>query len=207
VGVTEPREIADSLDEVVDGVWHWRIHNAGIGGAISSSHAVAVDGGCVLVDPVRLDDELLASLPAPTAIALDATTHQRSAWRYRAEFGIDVWLPEDARAGDEEPDRRYAEGDVLPGGLLAIRTPGPEWPHYSFLLERDPGVLICSDLISGDGDELHFVPPEYHDDAAETRRSVERLLDLPFAVLCLDHGIPITDDPKGALRRLLETTA
>ena len=95
----------------------------------------------------------------------------------------------------------------FPGGLLAIRTPGPEWPHYSFLLERDPGVLICSDLISGDGDELHFVPPEYHDDAAETRRSVERLLDLPFAVLCLDHGIPITDDPKGALRRLLETTA
>jgi glyoxylase-like metal-dependent hydrolase (beta-lactamase superfamily II) len=206
--VTEPREIADSVQQVVDGVWYWSIHNAGIGGAISSSHAVAADGGCVLVDPVRLDADALASLPKPTAIALDATTHQRSAWRYRAEFGIEVWLPEDARPGDEEPDRRYSEGDVLPGGLLAIRTPGPEWPHYSFLLEREPGVLICSDLIANDGvRELSFVPPEYHDDPAETRRSVERLLDLPFSVLCLDHGAPITDDPKGALRQLLDTTA
>ncbi|HVM57645.1 MAG TPA: hypothetical protein VMT74_09290 [Gaiellaceae bacterium] len=206
--MTEPREIADGVEPVTDGVWHWRIHNAAIGGAISSSHAVAADGGCVLVDPVRLADDALASLPRPAAIALDATTHQRASWRYRKQFGIEVWLPEDARAGDEEPDRRYAEGETLPGGLLAIRTPGPEWPHYSFLLERDPGVLFCSDLISNDGGrELGFVPPEFHDDPAETRRSVERLLDLPFSILCLAHGVPITDDPKGALRQLLETTA
>jgi glyoxylase-like metal-dependent hydrolase (beta-lactamase superfamily II) len=206
--MTEPREIAAGVDLVTDGVWHWSIHNSGIGGAISSSHAVAADGGCVLVDPVRLADDALASLPRPTAVALDATTHQRASWRYRGQFGIEVWLPEDARAGDEEPDRRYAEGDRLPGGLLAVRTPGPEWPHYSFLLERDPGILFCSDLISNDGDrELAFVPPEFHDDPAETRRSVERLLDLPFSILCLAHGAPITDDPKGALRQLLDSTA
>jgi len=34
--VTEPSEIADSVEEVVEGVWHWRIRNANIGGAISS---------------------------------------------------------------------------------------------------------------------------------------------------------------------------
>jgi len=206
--MTEPREVADRVEVVTDGVWCWQIHNSGIGGAISSSHAVAAGGGCVLVDPVRLADDALASLPPPTAIALDATTHQRASWRYRGQFGIEVWLADDARAGDEEPDRRYAEGDTLPGGLLAIRTPGPEWPHYSFLLERDPGVLFCSDLISNDGGGgLAFVPPEYHDDPAETRHSVERLLDLPFSILCLAHGAPITDDPKGALRQLLDSTA
>jgi glyoxylase-like metal-dependent hydrolase (beta-lactamase superfamily II) len=202
--VTEPSEIADSVEEVVEGVWHWRIRNANIGGAISSSHAVATEDGCVLIDPVRLADAAVASLPRPTAIALTAKTHQRSAWRYRRELGLEVWLPEDAPPADEEPDRRYAEGDELPGGLLAIRTPGPEWPHYSFLLESGPGVLFCSDLISNEGDgELRFVPPEYHDDPEETRHSVERLLRLPFAVLCLDHGAPIADDPKAALRRLL----
>ncbi len=202
--MTEPSEIADSVEEVVEGVWHWRIRNANIGGAISSSHAVATEDGCVLIDPVRLADTAVASLPRPTAIALTAKTHQRSAWRYRRELGLEVWLPEDAPPADEEPDRRYAEGDELPGGLLAIRTPGPEWPHYSFLLESGPGVLFCSDLISNEGDgELRFVPPEYHDDPEETRHSVERLLRLPFAVLCLDHGAPIADDPKAALRRLL----
>ena len=106
-----------------------------------------------------------------------------------------MWLPADAEAADEEPDRRYAEGDVLPGGLVAVRTPGPEWPHYSFLLEREPGVVFCSDLIGNrGGGVLDFVPPQFHEDPAETRRSVERLLDLSFSVLCLDHGVPITDE-------------
>jgi glyoxylase-like metal-dependent hydrolase (beta-lactamase superfamily II) len=55
--------------------------------------------------------------------------------------------------------------------------------------------------------ELTFVPGEYHDDPAETRRSVERTLDLDFEILCLAHGLPLTDDPKAALRDLLDRTA
>ena len=47
------------------------------------------------------------------------------------------------------------------------------------------------------------MPGEYHDDPAGTRRSVERLLELEFEVLCLDHGPPITDQPKRAIERLL----
>jgi glyoxylase-like metal-dependent hydrolase (beta-lactamase superfamily II) len=203
--MTEPREVAERLEPVVDGVYHWRIRNSNIGGGISSSHAVTSDEGLVLIDPVRIEEgELDRCLPRPVAIVLTAKCHQRAAWRYRADFGAPVWMAEDAPPADEEPDRRYAEGDVLPGGLKAFRTPGPEWPHYSFLLQRDPGVLFCSDLIGEEGGELHFIPPEYHEDPAQTRRSVAMLLDLPFAVLCLDHGAPISDDPKAAVRRLLE---
>ena len=202
--MAEPREIAEQVEVVVAGVYHWRIHNSSIGGAISSSHAVEDGGAVVMVDPVHLADAALASLPKPAAVVLTARCHQRSAWRYRSQFGIEVWLPEGQQAADEEPDRRYAEGDVLPGGLVAVRTPGPEWPHYSFLLEREPGVVFCSDLIGNrGGGVLDFVPPQFHEDPAETRRSVERLLDLSFSVLCLDHGVPITDDPKAALRELL----
>jgi hypothetical protein len=127
--MTEPREVAEHVERVTDGVWHWRIHNANIGGEISSSHAVATEAGCVLIDPVRLAPEALASLPPPEAILLNARTHQRSAWRYRRELGVEVWLADDAPRAEEEPDRRYAEGDTLPGGLEVIRTPGPEWPH------------------------------------------------------------------------------
>ena len=202
--MTEPREVAEQVEAVISGVYHWRIHNSSIGGAVSSSHAVEDGDGIVMVDPVQLADAALGSLPRPAAVVLTARCHQRSAWRYRSQFGIEVWLPRDAEAADEEADRRYAEGDVLPGGLVAVRTPGPEWPHYSFLLEREPGVLFCSDLIgSRGGGVLDFVPPQFHEDPAETRRSVERLLDMPFSVLCLAHGAPITDDPKAALRELL----
>jgi hypothetical protein len=46
------------------------------------------------------------------------------------------------------------------------------------------------------------VPLEYHDDPAATRRSVDALLELPFTLLCLDHGRPIADG-KAAIRALL----
>jgi hypothetical protein len=54
-----------------------------------------------------------------------------------------------------------------------------------------------------DGGDLAFIPPEYHDDPEATRESVQRLLDLPFEVLCMDHGAPITTNPHAALRKLL----
>jgi glyoxylase-like metal-dependent hydrolase (beta-lactamase superfamily II) len=205
--MSEPRETAEEVEEVVEGLYHWRIHNSSIGGGISSSHALVTDDGCVLIDPVRLADDAMATLPRPTGIVLTARCHQRSAWRCREQFGIEVWLPEDASAADEEPDRRYADGDMLPGGLVAVRTPGPEWPHYSLLLEGEPSVVFCSDLVmhAGDG-AVRFVPPEFHEDPAETRRSVAKLLGLPFGILCFDHGAPIVDDPKAALRRLLESS-
>ena len=205
--MTEPREIAEQVEEVVPGVYHWRIHNSNIGGAVSSSHAVATGQGCVLIDPVGLAGPALATLPRPEAVVLTARCHQRAAWRYREELGVEVWLPEDASGADEEPDRRYADGDVLPGGLKALRTPGPERPHYSFLRAGQPGVVFCSDLVSFDGETLRFIPPEFHEDPAATRRSVEGLLGLPFDVLCFAHGVPLADDPKTALRQLLDSTS
>lgn len=210
--MTEPLEVAQSFEVVVPGLYHWRIHNSAIGGGISSSHALAAGDGCVLIDPVRLADEALAQLPEPRAILLTARCHQRAAWHYRRQFDIEVWLPKDAAPADEDPDQLYLEGDLLPGGLLAVRTPGPEWPHYSFLMEPrverglpEDGVLFVADLIMRPDDAaLEFVPFEYHEDPAATRHSVSGLLGLPFAILCLDHGAPVTERPKQALQHLID---
>jgi hypothetical protein len=205
--VAEPNAVAEAAQEVVPGVWHWRVVNERIGGAESSSHAVAGHDGTVLVDPVRLADDALARLGPVTAICLTAQCHQRSSWRYRRQLGARVWAPEGTRPMEEEPDERYATGEALPGELRAVHTPGPEELHFSFLLEREPRVLFCSDLLSNyTGKELAFVPFEYHDDPAGTRRTVAGLLDLDFEFLCLDHGRPITDDPKVAIRDLLART-
>ncbi len=148
--MTEPEEVAETSELVIDGVWHWRIQNHRIGGAISSSQAVAGEGEMVLIDPVRLAPQALAALPVPTAICLTAKCHQRAAWRYRGDFAAAVWAPEGTVPMDGEPDHRYREGDMLPGGLRAVHTPGPEPVHYSFLREREPGVLFCSDLLGND---------------------------------------------------------
>lgn len=203
--MSEPQAVAESLEEVVPGVFHWRVADERIGGYTSAAHAVRGDDGAfVLIDPLALDDADLARLEPVEAIVLTAATHQRSAWRYRARFGAPVHVPEGSRETDEEPDAHYGAGAVLPGGLKAVHAPGPEQPHYALLLERGEGVLFCPDhLMRGPDGALMFVPGEFHEDPAETRRTVEALLDLPFSVLCLDHGAPLADDPKGAIRALL----
>ena len=202
--MTEPSEIASAAVEVAPGLWHWSIHNSNIGGHVSSSHAVLTREGCMLIDPVWLDETALRALPRPTMTLLTARCHQRAAWRYRRELGAAVWLPEDATAADEQPDHTYGDGQLLPGGLRAFRTPGPEWPHYSLFCEGDPGIVFCPDLLSSDETGLHFIDPAFHEDPDATRKSVEALLDVPFGILCFAHGLPIVDDPKAALQVVLE---
>jgi glyoxylase-like metal-dependent hydrolase (beta-lactamase superfamily II) len=206
--VTEPPEIADRVEEVCAGVWHWRVHNRNIGGGVSSSQAVADgSGGTVLVDPVGLAPEVMADLLPVTAIVLTSKGHQRAAWRYHSELGAEVWMPAGAPQADEEPDHRYGDGDSLPGGLQAVLTPGPAPVHFCLLREADPGVLICADLLmQGDDGGLRPVPASFHDDPDETRRSLVRLAGLPFTVLCLDHGVPVIEGGAQAIRDMLATS-
>ena len=122
--MTEPREIADMIERVTEGVWHWRIHNGNIGGAISSSHAVVADGGCVLIDPVRLSADALAALPAPTAILLNAKTHQRSSWRYRRELGIRLRSPPTHPPPTRSPTGATPRTRSFPAGCARSARPG-----------------------------------------------------------------------------------
>jgi hypothetical protein len=206
--MAEPPAVADRAEEVVPGVWRWTVSNANIGGAESTGHAVRSEEGVVLIDPVRLVEEELDRLGPIVAICLTAQCHQRSAWRYRRQAGAPVHAPAGTRPMEEEADSRYEAGDVLPGGLTAVHTPGPEEVHFSFLRAGEPSVLFCSDLLTHyDGRELDFVPLEYHDDPEQTRSTVDGLLELEFDVLCLDHGSPVLDDPHRAIRALLDRTS
>jgi glyoxylase-like metal-dependent hydrolase (beta-lactamase superfamily II) len=205
--MSEPKVIAQSVEEIVPGVWRWFVQDDRIDYE-SDAHAVVDNGRVILIDPLPVEEAALRSLGTVEAICLTAKCHQRSAWRYRKQFGVKVHAPEGVRPMEEEPDVLYREGDRLPGGLQAIRTPGPEYVHFAFLLAREPGVLFCPDLLMhGAGKELEFVPAQFHDDSAETRRSIERLLNLRFSILCFNHGVPITNDPHAALREVLRRGA
>lgn len=203
--MSEPQALADRADEVVPGVWCWSVHDNRID-FVSAAHAVADDEGVVLIDPLPLAPEALAALGEVTAICLTAGTHQRSAWRYRRELGARVYAPGLSKQIDEEPDVRYSDGDTLPGGMRAVFTPGAGTTQHTFLLEREGGVAFVPDLFTHLPERgLRMVRDEYMHDPEEARRSVRKLLDLSFSLLCLDHGQPLRDDPKGAIRALLET--
>ena len=199
--------VADAVREVVPGVWHWNVHDPRID-FISSSHAVSSEGGVVLIDPMPLQEQALARLGAVEAICLTAGSHQRAIWRYRRELGAPISAPALSKTLGENPDVRYGDGDLLPGGLRAVFTPGAGTTAHTLLLDRDGGIAFVGDLVLGVGDgRLRFVSDRYLHDPAEARRSARRLLDLPFAILCLGHGEPILDDPKAEIRALLERDA
>jgi hypothetical protein len=205
--MSEPVEIASGAQQVAPGIWHWQIANSAIGGSASSCHLFDSPQGAILIDPVQLAADELAQLPQPTTILLTSKGHQRSAWRYRKQFGAAVWAPAGTPPPDEQPDRLYTNGDHLPGGFQAVQTPGPSLLHFCLLWPEAPGALVCADLLMGDPDTgLRFVPLEYHDDPAATRRSVEGLLELAFSLLCLDHGRPFANG-KAAIRALLAEPA
>jgi glyoxylase-like metal-dependent hydrolase (beta-lactamase superfamily II) len=191
--------IAERAEEVVPGVWHWRVRDERIGGAWGCSHAA--DG--VLIDPHRLADDAFEQLGRITAIVLTTSSHQRAAWPLRRELGVPVYVPAASREVDEEPDERYSEGDALPGGLQAIFTPGAGTTQHSLLLTRDAGVLFTPDLFvrAAEG-PLQWVPFEYMHDPEEAKRSAAKLLEREFDVLCTAHGAPLVGGAREALAEL-----
>jgi hypothetical protein len=201
--VSEPRARAPRAEEVVRGVWAWSVDDERIG-AVSSGHAVAGQDGVALVDPVGLADDALAALGPVAAIVLTSGSHQRWAWRYRRELGVPLHAPALSQTLAEEPDGRYGDGDGLPGGLTAVFAPGAGTTQHALLREEAPRVLFVPDLLTNyPGQDVALVPERYMHDPAEARRSLERLLELDFDVLCLSHGEPVVDDPKGAIRAAL----
>ena len=200
--MTEAPAVAESAEEVVPGIWHWSISDERLGGFAGDSYAVAGESGVVLVDPHRLAPEALDRLGPVEAIVLSNGSHQRSAWRLRRELGAPVHAPALSKEIDEEPDARYGDGDELPGGLHAVFTPGAGTTQHT-LLRGD--VAIVPDVLLGiPGRGIQLVPEEYAHDVEEARRSAEKILDLPFSVLLLAHGGPVTDDPKAQIRQALE---
>ena len=194
--------MASSREEVVPGVSRWSIHDERID-FLGAAYAVATEHGVVMVDPLPLQAKALAELGRVEAIVLTCGSHQRCAWRYRREHGVKVYAPALAKEIEEEPDVRYGDGDTLPGGLHAVFTPGAGTTQHTLLL-GDPKVAFVPDMLVGTPDgRVAMLASRWMYDAAEARRSVEKLLELDFDVLCLAHGPAVTEGAKDAVRAAL----
>jgi glyoxylase-like metal-dependent hydrolase (beta-lactamase superfamily II) len=203
--VTEPKTVSERVDEVVPGIWTWSIADERISDYTSTSYAIATDAGVVLIDPLPLVDDAMRELGEVEAICLTTSNHQRSAWRLRQELGVQVYAPALAKEIEEEPDVRYSEGDVLPGGLRALFTPGAGTTQHSFLLDRDGCIAFVPDILLVTPERaVVLVPAEFAHDVDEARRSSEKLLGEEFELLCVAHGGVVRDDPKAQIRAALD---
>jgi glyoxylase-like metal-dependent hydrolase (beta-lactamase superfamily II) len=205
--VSEPKTVARSVEQVVPGVWRWSIHDERIN-FLGASYAVTTGESTVMIDPHPLEAGALAELGPVTAIVFTCGSHQRAAWRYRSELGVPVCAPALSREIDEEPDERYGDGDTLPGGLHAVFTPGVGTTQHTLLLAGDPAIAFVADTVLQYPDgRVGMVSERFIYDLDEAKRTLGRLLELDFGILCLTHGGVLRDDPKATIRAVLNEYA
>jgi len=163
---------------------------------------------CVMVDPPPINNEdrtTLLSL-APTHIVLTNRDHTREAEAFRTEFKIPIYAPEaDAPQMEIAIDTTYADGGLLPGGLVAIHLRNMKSPGESaLLLKQDRSYLILGDaLIGKPAGELRLLPAEKFADVNKAKESLKRLLDYEYEAVLAGDGTSILSGGKDAIRRAL----
>lgn len=111
------------------------------------------------------------------------------------------------------------DGNQLPGGWIAVHTPGHTPGHTSYFHPHLPGssqlpgrrgsdglsVLIAGDAIGSTGSgQLRFPMRLYTEDSAAAARSIRKLADLKPDILCPGHG-PVLHDVARALQEFAES--
>lgn len=202
--MSEPRQAASVVEELDDlDVVYWQVADDRIGGSISTAYGLRTDAGMVLVDPLPLEQQAFESLGEIQAIVLTSGTHQRSAWRLRAELEVPVWAPALAQGLEEDPDDRYGHSAVLPGDLVASHTPGAAPDQHVLVLDDYLGFAPDL-LVRPAGTELSLAPDEYMDNPRQARESVKLLLEQGLEILCPTHGVPLVEGVTEALESAIE---
>ena len=208
-GVNEVTERARTTKTIADATEHWWVSDERIGGAQSDSYSVYTRSGVIFVDPLPMSYAAADRFPSVSFALLTRGCHQRASWRYRFEHGARVVAPRGSWGLLTEPDQHYVEGTRLPAEFRAIRTPGPEYDHYSLYRPGEPSILFIGDLVTRRDPssplELSETGPRLR--PGISRDSLASLLDLEVDLLCMSHGGYVDDDPVGALAELYEQTA
>jgi glyoxylase-like metal-dependent hydrolase (beta-lactamase superfamily II) len=109
----------------------------------------------------------------------------------------------DQRFAPVEVGRELHDGDELEvaGRLTVVHTPGHTPGHVS-LLHRPSGVLITGDsLFNIRGVRWPFGPA--CTDAAQARRTAQRLVDLEYSLVAFTHGAEIRTGARDAVAAFL----
>src|SRR5579883_1453917 len=160
-----------------------------------ASCAIAVEGGCVVADPVDVAglDDALAEVGPVLGVATLLDRHRRDAARVAERLGVPRLLPR-ALGGT---------GIALPGVEERTVVDRPGW-HEALLWLPERGLLVCAEAVGtgrfyvarpGDSLGVHpllrLFPP---------RRAFAGLE--PRTIAC-GHGAPLSRDAAAELRRAL----
>ena len=98
-----------------------------------------------------------------------------------------------------------ASGDVLPGDLRAIDTPGHTPGHTSFMLDRTGGVLFVGDAAKATKSGK-IVRGYFNRSTPAIDASLGHIAELDFAIAVFGHSGPILQDASGAFRSFVDSS-
>lgn len=178
-----------------------------------------VRAGRVLIDTgdgspgadARIDAWLAGHEIELIALTHGHADHAGGVERLRERLGVPVALHADEVAdvtpqaaylhqwlGSFAVDRTVRDGDVLPGGLEVVHTPGQTPGHVAYW-DPGTGTVASGDLLQGaDVAWLPFAPGT----VATAIASIARLADLGARRAIPGHGPPVTDVPAAAARTI-----
>lgn len=197
--------VADEIQQVTPELWVWQAYEPAVKCDLSSA-ALLVEGGLLLIDPIRLAADALAELTniaPPQIIVLTNANHARAAAWYRERF--DVPVAADAGAVPElelHADQILDDSAMLPGGVRVVRLPGAVAGEIA-LLGASGIVCIGDALIHLEPLGFSLLPDKYCLDPRQLRASLRKLLPFDCRVLTFAHGSPLVAGAHARLAALL----
>ncbi len=174
-----------------------------------NGHLLDVGEHRILVDPPPLPAADLAQLTQAGPvdyILLTNRDHEREAATYQHALNTRIYVPEaDAPAMSVTPDKTFADGELLPGGIWVIRLSGQKSPGESALfLQQGRGILIVGDALLGKpAGSVSLLPAEKYADPAKARDGLRRLLKYQFDALLVGDGTSVMAGAKAVVERAL----
>ena len=194
-----------SAVEIAPGLHRWTAWHEEWREDVGSVAVETAKGSCSSIRSLRLP-----SSATPEHVLLTVYWHGRAAAAAGApRVGADAFrrpAPQPRDSGD----RRFREGDDLPGGIRALQTPRAAEVVYWL---PDHNALVVGDVLLGAGakpnattERLRLCPERWlgvatHDDLREALRP---LLELPVESVLVSHGEPVLSGGGRALAAALD---
>ncbi len=156
---------------------------------------------------------VLQAISGATVVAheVEALRLARDRWREPPIFGAAARLAGGLldsfyRRWPHRPVRvglQVTDGARLPGGWVAVHTPGHTPGHTAYFYPAD-GLLVAGDALGNRGGRLRFPMGIYTEDRIAAAQSIRKLAALAPEVVVFGHG-PALYAAAGPLRRFAES--
>lgn len=201
--MTASREI----HHVASGIWFWEKYDPSVKADLSAS-AVSSESSLFFVDPIPLTAIALEELTqgnTPAGVIVTNANHLRTGPEFAQHWSVPL-IAHAATVPDAlgNKARTVQDGDEIAIGLTVIHLPGAVLGEIALLSHADGGTVIVGDaLINFPPYGFTFLPDKYCCDPKQMRRSLQKLLTVPFARMLFAHGTAIVSNAHGRLEQLL----